>query len=78
MEETKQWWKSKTVWGGILSIAAVAISGTELACGEPTGVLSELQQNVDSILAGVGGLLAIGGRISAEQKIGPAPKTTEQ
>ncbi len=72
----KLWWQSKTVWGGIFSVGAAVLSGTDIgACGDPTGgALGEAQQNIDSVLAGIGGLLAIGGRLSATKSIGKTPE----
>jgi len=63
----KEWYKSKTVWGGIIAVGA-AIAG---AFGISLDVATQYQIS-DYIVVGVGavgGLLAIYGRVKAEQSI---------
>lgn len=67
--ENKSWWASKGVWGGLVAVLA-AVAGI---FGFTFGV--EAQEAtvamVTQILAGLGGLLAIWGRVTAKQPIGP-------
>lgn len=70
MAQTKSWYQSKTIWGGIAS-ALVAIA---LAFGI---VIGEAEQSVivDALVAGgaaIGAVLAIYGRVKAEGDIGTA------
>lgn len=67
MEETKAWYESKAVWGGLITVAA-AIAG---AFGVSIG--ADMQgQIVDYVVLGasaIGGLAAIYGRIRASKVI---------
>ena len=68
MQDTKAWWQSKAVWGALITLVAVIaqLFGVQI---DP-----ELQQQavnqVTAIAAGIGGLLALYGRIKADKKIG--------
>ncbi|MCK5296456.1 MAG: hypothetical protein KAJ75_06175 [Alphaproteobacteria bacterium] len=66
--DTKPWWKSQGVWGGIIAVAAgigglfgYSISGADQASIAEAGI---------GIASAVGGLVAIIGRISASKNIG--------
>lgn len=67
MEEMKQWYLSKTVWGALLAILAslMPAMGTEL---DP-GVRSDLADHLVSLAGAVGGLVAIYGRLTAEKRL---------
>lgn len=71
MNDSKAWWQSKGVWGGLVAFAAAVI-------GPLVGVsLDAIEQGeaVDIIVAatGIGGsVLAFIGRIRAKAKIGGA------
>ena len=68
MNTTKKWYMSKGVWGAVITLIAVIaqLFGYQI---DP-----ELQQQavsqITTIIAGVGGLVALYGRIKAEKKIG--------
>jgi hypothetical protein len=66
-QDTKAWYLSKTVWGGILAIAA---SGMSLA-GVDLGALdqAELADQIPALLGAVGGIIAVAGRLSARRKL---------
>lgn len=53
----KQWYKSKTIWGGLIAVIA-SIAGIDIGYSEAT----EIVDKVDSLVAIGGGLLAIYGR----------------
>ena len=63
----KKWYQSKAVWGGLIAVAAAIASAFGYA------VSPEAQSSlVDAIITlggGVGGLLAVYGRIKAEAYI---------
>lgn len=68
MKNSKPWWKSKAVWGGIIALVA-GIAG---AFGFSVGA-EDQQIIVDAVLAivaGAGGLLAVYGRIKADKRVG--------
>lgn len=68
MDDTKNAFASKAVWGGIIAILAgiAPLLGFEIT-GDDT---SQLADNISGIIAAVGGLIAIVGRIMATKKIG--------
>lgn len=68
MNGTKSAFASKGVWGGAIAVLA-GVAGF-FGYGVTPGDVSGLTDNVTSIVAAVGGLLAIWGRISAKAKIG--------
>ena len=59
----KDWWKSKTVWAGIATIAvgAFGIDGVSP---------DELAAQADKIITAVLGVIAIYGRLTAKTEIG--------
>lgn len=66
--ETKKWWESKAVWGGIVAVLAggAGLFGVSLGAEDQAQV-------VDAVLAiasAVGGLLAVYGRVKADTKVG--------
>ena len=69
MIETKSWYASSGVWGGVLAVAApiasvvlkVSIGGDEIALAA---------EALAAIGGGVGGLVAIYGRLKAKDRIG--------
>lgn len=68
--ETKRWWKSVAVWGGILSIAtALGLAGIQFdpVTGDFSGNIYTLW---GSITAFAGGVMAILGRLRAVARIG--------
>jgi hypothetical protein len=67
MEDAKQWYLSKTVWGGLLAMAASALQlkGWQLAASDQ----SALADFIVSILGAAGGILAVYGRVTATTAI---------
>ena len=67
MEQSKPWYKSKTVWGGIVALLAGIAGIFGYSVGE------EAQATVvESLLAvgsAVGGLIAVYGRVTAKDKV---------
>ncbi|MEO6323834.1 MAG: hypothetical protein ABIT01_19575 [Thermoanaerobaculia bacterium] len=67
-EAPKAWYASKTIWAGVITVAAFALKlwkGTEFS-------LFDQQQAVDLIVAlvsAVGGILTIAGRLVAKAPI---------
>lgn len=67
MDETKPWYMSKTVWGGLIAVAA----GAAGAFGY-TIAPDDQAQIVDAVVAVatvVGGLLAVFGRVKASKAV---------
>jgi len=60
--ETKQWWKSKTIWG-------LAITAVSIAAPKYKPVADVLPDVVDQVASLVGIALATYGRIKAEKPI---------
>ena len=69
MDGSKAWYASSGVWGGVLAVAApvasvvlkVSIGGDEIALAA---------EAIAAIGGGVGGLVAIYGRLKAKDRIG--------
>jgi hypothetical protein len=68
MDETKQWYLSKTVWGALIAIVASLLSGMGLELG--AGVQDRLADDLVSLAGAIGGLIAIYGRLTAEKRVG--------
>ena len=68
MDETKQWYLSKTVWGALIAILASLLPamGVEL----DAGTQARLADNLVSLAGAIGGLVAIYGRLTAEKRLG--------
>lgn len=67
MDETKSWYMSKTVWGGLIAVAA----GAAGAFGY-TIAPDDQAQIVDAVVVVatvVGGLLAVFGRVKASKAV---------
>lgn len=67
MNDTKSWLASRTVWGGIVAVLA-AVAGL---FGLPidAGTQAQLIETLVAVAGGVGGLLAIWGRVKADKAI---------
>lgn len=67
MDDTKTWYQSKTVWGGLIAIFAslMQVRGYQVPFHEQLGLTDALA----SAGSAVGGLLAIYGRLKASQPI---------
>ena len=68
MNGTKKWWESKTLWGSIIAIlaAVVQIFGYQITPEMQQQLLSQ----ITAVTAGIGGLIAMYGRLKASKKIG--------
>jgi len=67
MQNSKKWWQSKTIWGAIITLIAVIaqLFGVKI---DPA-LQQQLVTQITTIAAGVGGLLALYGRIKADKRI---------
>jgi len=67
MEDIKQWYHSKTVWGALLAIVAslLKMRGFEVSAADQSAIADALV----SIVGAAGGLLAIYGRVTASAVI---------
>lgn len=67
MNEQKNWYMSKTVWGGVVAILASCANllGLEISADEQGGLVDGLS----ALAAAAGGLIAIWGRISARRTL---------
>lgn len=66
--ETKKWWESKAVWGGIIAVGSAAAGLFGFTVDEATQ--EQAVGYVMAVVGAAGGLLAIYGRVKAEKKIG--------
>jgi hypothetical protein len=68
MNDMKQWYVSKTVWGGLIAILAslMQAAGIEL---DPT-TQGDMADNAVALAGAIGGLIAIYGRLTAEKRLG--------
>lgn len=67
MNQEKEWYQSSAVWGGLIALGA-AIAGT-FGIVIDEGARAELTDYAVAIAGGIGGLLAIYGRLKAEKQI---------
>jgi len=68
MNDSKQWYLSKTVWGALVAILAslLQVSGIDFdAAGQ-----DQLADNLVALSGAIGGLIALYGRMSAEKRLG--------
>jgi len=72
MTNTKPWYASKTVWGGIVAAAAgvASLAGYELSPDTQAFLADQAVAIATSVATIVGGVLAIYGRLNAKKKIG--------
>ncbi len=65
--ETKGWYLSRTVWGGILAVAAsvLNLAGIEISGADQ----AELADRVTALVAAAGGIVAIAGRLAASRRL---------
>lgn len=70
--ETKKWYASKTVWGGILVIVSLilrALNISELTPEEQSQIVDKIVSVVNIGMESIGAVLVIIGRIKAEKKL---------
>jgi len=63
----KEWYKSKTVWGGLIAVGAAAAGAFGIVVDQDTQ--DQVAELAVTVATAVGGLLAIYGRIKADQEI---------
>ena len=69
MEDTKDWYLSKTIWGALVAVGAsvLQLGGLHVAVADQSAVADA----ATSIAGAVGGLLAVYGRLTATSTIVP-------
>jgi len=69
--QKKPWYQSKTVWGGIIAVAAgiLSVFGKNISPEMQQFMTDQAVQIATGIAAAVGGVLAIYGRIKAQGKL---------
>ncbi|WP_320199273.1 hypothetical protein RMR16_003125 [Agrobacterium sp. rho-13.3] len=67
MDSMKAWYQSKTVWGALLAVLAPLLHVVGLNL--PTGFENELAEGLVTVAGGVGGLIALYGRLAATSAI---------
>ena len=67
MEDAKQWYYSKTIWGALLAVGSslLQIKGLQIGAAEQSTIVD----SAVSIAGAVGGLLAVYGRVTARAGI---------
>jgi hypothetical protein len=67
MESTKAWYQSRTIWGALVAVFAAlfSVAGLDL----PAGLHGELAEGLVTVAGGIGGLVALYGRLSATRAI---------
>lgn len=66
MMESKSWYSSKTVWGGLIALVSglLGIAGITISPEEQELII----MSVTAIASSIGGLLAVYGRIKTDRK----------
>jgi len=69
MEDVKQWYLSKTIWGALIAMGAsvLQLAGVHVGAADQMA----LGDSAVSIAGAVGGLIAVYGRVTANSAIGP-------
>lgn len=67
MDDLKQWYQSRTIWGALIAIAAslAHAGGMTLSAGDQGQIVDSLV----SVSGALGGLVAIYGRVTASAKL---------
>lgn len=68
MEDIKQWYLSKTVWGAL--IAVLASAARPMGLDLDVGMQAEMADSLVSLAGALGGLIAIYGRMAAHKRLG--------
>lgn len=63
MDTVKAWYQSKTVWGALIAVLAPLLQAVGLNL--PAGFEGELAEGLTTVAGGIGGLIALYGRLSA-------------
>jgi hypothetical protein len=67
MENSKAWYQSKAVWGGLIAVLASVLQARGMEVSPVAQV--DLAEAGTSLVGAVGGLLAVYGRLSAKASI---------
>lgn len=67
MQNSKPWWQSKAVWGGLIALLA-GIAGAFGYAVSPDEQ-AKIAEAVVAVAGGVGGLVAVYGRVKARSQI---------
>lgn len=67
MNDSKKWYQSKSVWGGIVALLAVLLGAFGYSIGD--GDQSALIDSLSVIGGAVGSLVAIYGRVKASKRV---------
>ncbi|NTF31269.1 hypothetical protein [Rhizobium skierniewicense] len=67
MTEMKAWYQSKTVWGALIAVVAPLLHVVGLNL--PAGFENDLAEGLMTVAGGVGGLIALYGRLAATRAI---------
>ncbi|WP_288430736.1 hypothetical protein [uncultured Agrobacterium sp.] len=67
MDSMKAWYHSKTIWGALIAVMAplLHVAGLNLT----DGYENELSEGLATVAGGVGGLIALYGRLAATSAI---------
>lgn len=67
MDDAKNWYESKTIWGGVIAVLAscAQLFGIDILPADQVG----LADGLTAIAAASGGILTIWGRISARTRL---------
>lgn len=67
MNNMKAWYNSKTIWGALIAVFAplIQLAGVPL----PIESQDELANGLVTVVGGIGGLLALYGRLSATDRL---------
>ena len=68
MDGIKSWLTSKTIWGALVALAGAVLPALGYTIGAEDQ--AAFLDNIDSLIVGVGAILAIIGRVTASKKIG--------
>lgn len=68
MDNTKQWYQSKTVWGALIAILASILQAAGMNFN--AGDQAQMADSLVAISGAIGGLIALYGRMSAEVRLG--------
>lgn len=67
MVEEKQWYQSKTIWGALIAVGASFVNALGLSID--TTAQNDLADAMIQLIAAIGAMMAIYGRLSATEVI---------
>lgn len=68
MEDVKNWWQSKAIWGGVISLVSLVAGFFGFTLGPEDQ--AALVGVAVTVVGGIGTVLAIVGRVTAKKAIG--------